>query len=265
MGCGASVDKRSRVLRPSKYRHHTRDQEELSSAHPVPSSAYIEEAVVTPRGTTRQERSDEALRPPGTRALRIDTAPSQCLRENCGLAITPVGKLAEEFRFFCPVCMMFFRSILETECCKQSICLFCLSEHIDARVHDKGLALAPADGENRKPTLPAGIACPLCAQVQIHRAQVLRTVGTDDDVRVPHVTSPNTLQHLAEISSRRNLATSSLSPLKIGDDFQTMALKLRPFEPPAQAELPPEVENSPGSPDENKAFIRDERLTVGMV
>ena len=41
-------------------------------------------------------------------------------RHEHGLAVTPVGKQADEYKYFCPVCMMFFRTMHETRCCTQS-------------------------------------------------------------------------------------------------------------------------------------------------
>ena len=35
------------------------------------------------------------------------------------MAVTPVGKQAEEFKFFCPLCMMFYRTMREMPCCQQ--------------------------------------------------------------------------------------------------------------------------------------------------
>lgn len=35
------------------------------------------------------------------------------------MAATPVGKQAEEFKFFCPLCMMFYRTMREMPCCQQ--------------------------------------------------------------------------------------------------------------------------------------------------
>ena len=103
MGCGASVDKGSRP------RFGKRGKKGSAPLAPQPYQA--DDIVVTPPGTTRDDAEGE---PPARQNLRIETTPVPAVnRRDFGLAVTPVGKQAEEFRFFCPVCMMFYRSILE--------------------------------------------------------------------------------------------------------------------------------------------------------
>ena len=276
MGCGASVDKRAKEGRSSKRGKRLIIQQEQLPPPVHADPATIDDAIVTPTGTMREEpdQPPEGVHlPPGRYALRIETAPpTSRSRENAGLAVTPVGKQAEEFRFFCPVCMMFFRSILETECCRQSICMFCLSEHVNKRAHAKGIETTPVEGIYRKPMLPAGIPCPQCAQVQKARAQMMRTLEGADDVKVPYATSPGTSQHLEEISSRREFSSGSQSPLKIGDDFPTMARKMLPFEvvPLRLDELeeegelaaPRTPEVAPRPPEGMAAFSRNESLSA---
>jgi len=271
MGCGASVDRAGREPRSKRGKRIAEPQAPVPQPHQPEAEHAAADGIVTPTGSTREppEIAPEGLqRPPGRQALRIETTPVATSRRDVGLAVTPVGKQAEEFKFFCPVCMMFFRSILEIDCCKQSICSFCLTEHVSKRMQLGGVAAPPAtDGVYRKPMLPAGIPCPQCAQVQKGRAQTLRTVEGLDEVRVPYVTSPSTSQHLEEISSRREHSNGALSPLKVGDDFQTMARKMLPFDVGESVveeadSVPATPEDAPRPPEGMEAFSRDEGLSA---
>ena len=175
--------------------------------------------------------------------LRIDTAAAS--RENAGLSVTPIGKAAEEFRYYCPLCMMFYRSILELPCCKQSVCPFCFGEYLqkqlDALPEDDGpasaavaaaLSAAPAAAAGGKAgraacarlVLPAGTACPQC-RVACKAGQPLRVLEGCEEQHVKYLDSPQTRAQLERMHKAQQAADSDLiaSPLKVGDDFGTMA------------------------------------------
>ena len=146
MGCGASI----LGTRPKKQ----------------PLLLADRRGLVTPPTGSRPERGPPApaggggVRRP-TKGLKIDTAAAA--REKAGLAETPIGKVADEYKYYCPICMMFFRSILELPCCQQSTCSFCFSEYLQRQ------RPPPAEGEEsdmstpRAPPywLPAGTALSL--------------------------------------------------------------------------------------------------------
>ncbi|KAL1525110.1 hypothetical protein AB1Y20_019982 [Prymnesium parvum] len=201
MGCGASVDKRI---------WGSRKRGKLPAPAPAPQAQpFPRDNIVTPPTGQRGESHGLITHPVNARQnLRIETAHAPAAsRREAGLAVTPVGKQADEFRFFCPVCMMFYRSILELECCKQSVCSFCLSEYVQKRTAS---ALA---SDHRKPVLPAGVACPQCATVNKTRSQLLKTLEAGDVPERAYVTSPKTSQQLEELTSRREQPASPLKRL----------------------------------------------------
>ena len=85
-------------------------------------------------GLTRQPPPAAAaptrITTPPPEGLRIDanarSAPAM-RRQDYGMAATPVGKQAEEYKFFCPLCMMFYRTMREMPCCKQ------YTQHVERR------------------------------------------------------------------------------------------------------------------------------------
>jgi len=158
-----------------------------------------------------------------------------------GMAETPVGKLAEEYKFFCPLCMMFYKNIREVPCCKQYICTFCLGDFLHAKQPSPP---AVATGEGGEPSaaappppqpqppegmIPRGVACPHCATIS--EGKPLRLLDSNQEAR-SYVDSPTTTADLA----RQTSGDPAHSPLKVGDDFQTMARKMLPFEAPPPCE-----------------------------
>ena len=77
--------------------------------------------------------------PAGYHGLRIEANPHSTPvlpgRSDVGMAATPMGKMAEEFKYFCPLCMMFYKDIREMPCCKQYTCTFCLADFLHTKQH----------------------------------------------------------------------------------------------------------------------------------
>eukprot|EP00639_Heterosigma_akashiwo_P030815 CAMPEP_0194664208 /NCGR_PEP_ID=MMETSP0295-20121207/1316_1 /TAXON_ID=39354 /ORGANISM="Heterosigma akashiwo, Strain CCMP2393" /LENGTH=191 /DNA_ID=CAMNT_0039545889 /DNA_START=47 /DNA_END=618 /DNA_ORIENTATION=+ len=60
----------------------------------------------------------------GTPALtRLDT----------GLDHTPAGSEADSYRFYCPLCMNYFKETYETSCCKNYLCQVCLGAFLKGK------------------------------------------------------------------------------------------------------------------------------------
>ena len=187
--------------------------------------------------------------PTAKKGLRIDTAAAS--REKAGLSETPVGKAADEYKYYCPICMMFFRSILELPCCRQSTCAFCFSEYLQRQLNGKdspsaettdainaAAAAAPAAASGGKTgraaaarlVLPAGTACPQCC-VACKAEQALRVVEGFEEVQVKYIESPQTRAQMERKKAQHPPADEmeAKSPLKVGDDFNAMARKMLPF------------------------------------
>jgi len=181
--------------------------------------------------------------------------PSQELRIEAGMAATPVGPMAEEFKFFCPLCMMFYRGMAmrEMPCCRQHVCSFCLKEFVRTKqpppaTDETGVATCGSSAPSSKEIeghvrLPKGMACPHCASVGDGRP--LRLLDSREEAR-SYQDSPNTSADLARVSSLSMRGSGfgsgmgmdmgmsmggqrANSPLKVGDDFATMTRKLLPF------------------------------------
>lgn len=73
-----------------------------------------------------------------------------------GLPHTPKGKEKSHFKFFCPICYLYFRDIYKSKCCNNYICNACSLSHYHARVTTAiKLVRTPTDR-------PMRIPCPNC-------------------------------------------------------------------------------------------------------
>ena len=271
MGCGASVF----GPRNSQASNDLGRQPLLEAA---PSAANTR-GLVTPQRNTRQTNS-HSLQLSGApthkkaaKGLRIDTAVAS--RESSGMAVTPMGKVrhtaifigthlyslshhpfprssqqaADEFKYYCPLCMMFYRSILELPCCKQSTCAFCFGEYLTQQLEklkdkDGAEATALAMAANAAPAaaaggksarqamanglaLPAGCACPQCATVAKGPKKLIVVEGLQEQ-HVKYLDSPQTVAEIKKVGDLYGGAGAS-SPLKVGDDHNAMARKMLPF------------------------------------
>ena len=158
------------------------------------------DALRTPPGSRRSSQ------PLGKAGLRID-ASLTVAREKAGLAETPIGKAADEYRYYCPICMMFFKNILELPCCQHSTCSFCFSEYLQRQqaspAASAGAGVGALDfsaGGKRAPgappQLPAGCACPQCAVVA-KRARELKQLEGLDEAKCSYLDSPSTIDAAA--------------------------------------------------------------------
>ena len=140
------------------------------------------------------------------------------------MAATPVGKQAEEFKFFCPLCMMFYRTMREMPCCQQYICSYCLVEFLQTK--QSTCSPRTADGGMTDEVLPRGVACPHCASIGTGQPLRLLDSHNTEEAR-SYLDSPGTTADLIRSASGDE---ATQSPLRVGDDFQTMARKMLPFE-----------------------------------
>lgn len=74
------------------------------------------------------------LIPPSQRALQLQSSPVSerdpyAVARLC-VSATPQGKLAESYKYYCPICMNHFQRIQQSECCGGYICVPCCLAHI---------------------------------------------------------------------------------------------------------------------------------------
>jgi hypothetical protein len=133
------------------------------------------------------------------------------------MAETPSGAAANVYRFYCPLCMLYFKSISRMSCCQQYICTFCVTDYV-AR---QGVKLAPADDDGQPATLPAGLSCPCCSMAGLDLR--VEKVDASEEAR-SYLDSPRTRANMPPIRE------SLLSPLRIGESFDAMLRKMLTFE-----------------------------------
>ncbi|KAJ1622389.1 hypothetical protein T492DRAFT_1062802, partial [Pavlovales sp. CCMP2436] len=221
MGCGSSLAKRPACSclpsrcgsGPLKVGPHQQHDQELVPPH---------DPAERPDDGGRPERlSDERVGPvPALPLFEIHSPqPSgggRLTRNDVAMAETPSGPARLEYRFYCPLCMLYFKSIHRMSCCDQYVCSFCFSDY-GAR---QGLKLPSLDA-NDVVRLPADVPCPCCStngrELEVRRVDPTEQVRSYDD-------SPRTRAMMPAIHE------SLLSPVRVGESFDTMQRKMLRFE-----------------------------------
>lgn len=182
------------------------------------------------RASSRTASAKVAAAPP-VPSTSLFVRPPSAERSDLGLAETPIGARAAEYKFFCPLCMLYFKEILATPCCEAYICATCHADFVNSNARkvegSSSLTLQPsglgsAEGSVIAPRcIPRGLECPHCAVAstgaplkQLHRFDKARS----------YTDSPSTR---AAMAKREDGAVPPESPLRVGDDFSTMARKFK--------------------------------------
>mmetsp|Transcript_2000 Transcript_2000/g.5714 ORF Transcript_2000/g.5714 Transcript_2000/m.5714 type:complete len:236 (+) Transcript_2000:346-1053(+) len=136
---------------------------------------------------------------------------------NVAMPQTPSGAAADIYRFYCPLCMLYFKSIHRMSCCLHHVCCFCLAEYTSRQSID-----VPAVNDSvQSSMLRQGLPCPCCG---VSREGItIEKVAPGEQPRV-YGDSPRTKAMLPAITE------SMFSPVKIGDNFEVIRRKMITFE-----------------------------------
>lgn len=126
---------------------------------------------------------------------------------------TPCANNDTNYSYYCPLCMEYFLKILTSKCCGNYTCLSCSITYLGT----KDITINTADellklGKNKF----KDISCPHCNRDEYQIELVL----PQDSIRDYRINIPNTI----------TTNDSSISPLRIGDSFEDMKRKMKPFD-----------------------------------
>lgn len=147
----------------------------------------------------------------------VDTRDARPSRSEFAMADTPSGKAASLYRFYCPLCMLYFKSIHRMSCCEQYVCSFCFAEY----GHRHSIKLPSLLDTEGAVQLPASLACPCCTASG--REIFAEPVKQGEQPR-SYDDSPRTKASMPAITE------SLLSPVKVGESFDDMRRKMLTFE-----------------------------------
>lgn len=136
-------------------------------------------------------------------------------RTDVAMAETPSGADADVFRYYCPLCMLYFKSINRMSCCSEYVCDYCVAEY--GKRH--GIVLDSI--AERSLPLALGMPCPCCSVtkpgITIDRVDPGEKPRSYDD-------SPRTKAMLPAITEQLQ------SPVRVGAGFEEMRRKMITFE-----------------------------------
>ena len=131
-----------------------------------------------------------------------------------GVPYTPHGEEASIFKYYCPLCMQYFKQIMKMKCCGNYMCVQCCKDYVER----KGVHLAVHEGithiEGRFIS-PNSIYCPHCQVSGFHPIGV----SFEEAVRDYQLNS-------VPLQDR---GIAAYSPLRVGETFEDLKRKMIPY------------------------------------
>jgi hypothetical protein len=136
---------------------------------------------------------------------------------------TPTGEEADLYKYYCPLCMLYYQSILKSKCCNNYLCIFCTKDYlitkhiIDKKKYENKETLTVEFlDEITDNVLMNEINCPHC----IRKGFSIIKVSRHEEVR--------------DYSMKNNPGVGSYqlnaaSPVRIGESFEELKRKMIPF------------------------------------
>lgn len=134
---------------------------------------------------------------------------------NLSIPYTPVGDEANVYRYYCPLCMLYFKKILKSQCCGNYICVQCTVDYLNSKGINKIRDIETAVKTNK--ALLDNIACPNCMTNGFTPLEVSYSDSVRDYSR----------SFCAEISVHRSYYDSS--PVRAGETFEDLKRKMIPY------------------------------------
>lgn len=135
------------------------------------------------------------------------------------IAYTPHGDEQNVFKYYCPLCMQYYKIIAKTKCCGNSLCKQCIREYCATKRVTMDLGADLVEMESRL-MASNSINCPHCQLQGFHIA----FVGADDVVRDYTYTIPPVI-----VGNGLEYELMQHSPIRIGESFEGLKRKMIKF------------------------------------
>lgn len=135
------------------------------------------------------------------------------------IAHTPQGDEQNVFKYYCPLCMQYYKIIAKTKCCGNSLCKHCIREYCATKRVSMDLCADLMEMESRL-MASNSINCPHCQLQGFHIAYV----GADDAVRDYTYTIPPPI-----VGNGQEYDLLQHSPIRIGESFEGLKRKMIKF------------------------------------
>lgn len=176
------------------------------------------------------------------RPIQVDTHAAEsngpekpALRKGVDYIETPMGAERDVFKFYCPICMFYYKDILATACCKNYLCYTCAVGYIKGKGEleesaSLGYAVPQPPENNSSGTdaeedmdyqIPAQLPSMPCPHCNSNNVQLGR-VSRDSPLR-NYSDSPS-------MNGHTSYGKGCHSPLKVGDSFDALRRKMLSFE-----------------------------------
>lgn len=155
--------------------------------------------------------------------------------QEANVPYTPTGDEASIYKYYCPLCMSYFRCILKTKCCTNYLCYRCTKDYLKS----KGIEKLENIDEFENHLLAKELYCPHCQTSGFYPTKV----GSSEIIRDYTMSIP-----------KHNIAHPS--PIRVGETFEDLKRKIIPFKSLHSNSAPMGASSSSSS----KKFITDDGL-----
>jgi hypothetical protein len=90
-------------------------------------------AIDVTNGSGDRSTNNGVCAPAGERAAELLVTPRREKALYAGVVDTPKGKAVLQYKYFCPICTLYFEDILRSQCCGNYSCMDCTIQYVDKR------------------------------------------------------------------------------------------------------------------------------------
>lgn len=172
---------------------------------------------------------------------------------------TPHGDEATVFKYYCPLCMQYFKDIMKMKCCSNYMCAQCCKEYISTKGIKLPAAASISTLEERFINTNA-VPCPHCQVSGFHPMSVsFEEIVRDYSSRY--------------VPEHGQSSTAGYSPLRVGESFEDLKRKMIPYKnavqlpsyPSHDEATPRDSENEVVSPYDARASPQRDVMGIAMI
>jgi len=158
-----------------------------------------------------------AVTPRDNRSSHNNSQNSQsfgALLDNPSIPYTPHGDEATVFKYYCPLCMQYFREIMKMKCCGNYLCISCCKDYANTKKIDL-IGISHITLIEERFVNPNNTPCPHCGVTGFH------PMGVSFEEIIRDYSTRN--------GPKDQFTNPGYSPLRVGESFEDLKRKMIPY------------------------------------
>eukprot|EP00600_Ochromonadales_sp_CCMP1393_P002312 CAMPEP_0174981632 /NCGR_PEP_ID=MMETSP0004_2-20121128/16007_1 /TAXON_ID=420556 /ORGANISM="Ochromonas sp., Strain CCMP1393" /LENGTH=888 /DNA_ID=CAMNT_0016233417 /DNA_START=120 /DNA_END=2786 /DNA_ORIENTATION=- len=146
---------------------------------------------------------------------------------------TPEGEEASVFKYYCPLCMQYFKEIMKSGCCGNYICVQCCREYLDTKNIHFGKrechCIVQLEDKLRNMEAAKHTPCPHCQVIDFRPSGVSIEEKVRDYFYTSNAYFVQQKQQQQHHSGTTGTSRNVTSPLRVGESFEDLKRKMVPY------------------------------------